>query len=161
VIRSFRSRLAQLGWTDGVNLWIDYRWTAGVADQFRTAAAELVALKPDVILADASPSVAALRRETATTPIVFTMVNDPVAQDFVASLARPGGNLTGFQWQELAIGGKWLSLLKDAAPHITRVALMFNPTTAPTRTLARSAADIDAAFAREPNGGLMMRRHAI
>jgi putative tryptophan/tyrosine transport system substrate-binding protein len=178
-IQSFRARLQQLGWTDGDNLRFDYRWTAGVADRFRTAAAELVALKPDVILADATPSVAALRRETQTIPIVFVWVTDPVAQGFVVSLAQPGGHVTGFTNNEFSMGGKWLGLLKDAAPTITRIALMFNPTTAPyassflqvieaaapsrgmvsTRMPVQSAAEIEgsiAAFAREPNGSLLM-----
>src|SRR5262249_32025394 len=112
-VQAFRARLRQLGWIDGDNVRVDYRWTAGVLDRFRTAAEELVALKPDVILADTTPSVVALLRETRTIPIVFVGVTDPVAQGLVASLARPGGNLTGFTNYEFSMGGKWLGLLKD------------------------------------------------
>jgi putative ABC transport system substrate-binding protein len=178
-IQSFRDGLGRLGWTEGDNVRIDYRWTAAVPDRFRTAALELVALRPDVILADATPSVAALRRETETVPIVFVTVTDPVSQGFVASLARPGGHITGFTNLEFAIGGKWLSLLKEIAPDIRRVALMFNPTTAPyadsfvriiksaassyqlvtIRMAVRSIGEIEAAivrFAGESKGGLML-----
>ena len=178
-VQSFRDGLVQFGWTEGDNIQIDYRWTAAVADRFRTAAAELVALRPDVILADATPSVAALRRETETVPIVFVTVTDPVSQGFVASLARPGGHITGFTNLEFAIGGKWLSLLKEVAPDITRVALMFNPTTAPyadsfvriiksaapsyqlaaTRMPVRTTGEIEAAiigFAGGSKGGLLL-----
>ena len=178
-LQIFRTRLQQLGWTDGDNLRIDYRWTVGIADRFRSAAAELVALKPDVLLADATPSVAALRRETQIIPIVFATVTDPVAQGFVASLAQPGNQITGFTNNEFSMGGKWLSLLKDAAPTIRRVALMFNPTTAPyadsfsqvieaavpsyglvsIRMPIQSAGEIEsgvAAFAHEPNGALLL-----
>jgi putative ABC transport system substrate-binding protein len=179
LVHAFRTRLQELGWTDGVNLRIDYRWTAGVAERFQTAAAELVALKPDAILADATPSVMALRRETQTIPIVFVFVTDPVAQGLVESLAHPGANVTGFQLHEHAMGGKWLSLLKDAAPHVTRIGAMFNPITAPygpsflpvieaiasqyqvtsIPMLVHSGLEIDAAitgFAREPNGGMIL-----
>jgi putative ABC transport system substrate-binding protein len=176
--QAFRTRLQQLGWTDGDNLRIDYRWTAGIADRFLIAAVELVTLKPEVILADATPSVAALKRETQTIPIVFVNVTDPVAQGFIASLAHPGSNITGFAQNEFSLGGKWLALLKDAAPRTTRVGLMYNPTTAPyadgfarvieaaapsyevttVRMLVQSAAEIDGAvkaFAQEANGGLI------
>ena len=176
--QAFRTRLQQLGWTDGDNLRIDYRWAAGIADRFPTVAAELVSLKPAVILADATPSVAALKRETQTIPIVFVNVTDPVAQGFVASLAHPGGNLTGFAQDEFSLGGKWLGLLKDTALRVTRVGLMYNPTTAPfadafarvieaaapshgvttVRMPVQSAAKIDGAvraFVREANGGLI------
>jgi putative tryptophan/tyrosine transport system substrate-binding protein len=179
LIQAFRTRLQQLGWTDGDNLRIDYRWTAGIADRFRTAAGEIVSLKPEVILAVTTPSAAALRRETQAIPIVFVVVGDPVAQGFVASLAHPAENLTGFANQESSLGGKRLSLLKDAAPHMTRVSLMYNPTTYPfadasaraieeaapsygvttVRTLVKDAAEIDGAmktFAGEANGGLML-----
>ena len=176
-LQPIRTRLRELGWTDGDNVRIDYRWVAAVVDRFRTAAAELVDLKPDVILADSTPSVAALQRETRIIPIVFVGVSDPVAQGFVASLARPGGNITGFTNFEFSLSGKWLGLLKEIAPSLTRVAVVFNPTTAPyadsyLRPLEAAApllgvavnampvhdtAEIDravGAFAREPNGGL-------
>ena len=176
--QAFRTRLQQLGWTDGDNLRIDYRWTAGIADRFLTAAVELVSLKPEVILADATPSVAALKRETQTIPIVFVNVTDPLAQGFIASLAHPGGNITGFAQNEFSVGGKWLGLLKDTAPRTARVGVMYNPSTAPyadgfarvieadapcygvttVRMLVQSAAEIDGAvkaFAQEANGGLI------
>ena len=177
--QAFRTRLQQLGWTDGDNLRIDYRWTAGIADRFLTAAEELVSLKPEVILADATPSVAALKRETQTIPIVFVNVTDPLAQGFIASLAHPGGNITGFAQNEFSVGGKWLGLLKDTAPRTARVGVMYNPSTAPyadgfarvieadapsygvttVRMLVQSAAEIDGAvkaLAQEANGGLIV-----
>jgi putative tryptophan/tyrosine transport system substrate-binding protein len=116
-IQIFRTRLQQLGWTDGDNLRIDYRWTAGIADRFRTAAIEIVNLKPDVILADATPSVAALWRETRTIPIVFVAVTDPVAQGFVASLAHPllasGSNFCAVS---SPASGAWRSWVMSAFP---------------------------------------------
>jgi len=95
-LQAFRARIQELGWTEGNNVRIDYRWTAGILERFGTAAAELVALKPDVILADATPSVAALRMKTKTIPIVFVTVNDPIGSGFVESFPRPGGTITGF-----------------------------------------------------------------
>src|SRR5262245_10611874 len=178
-LQAFRIRFQELGWTDGDNVRIDYRWTAGVLERFRTAAMELVALKPDVILADATPSVVALRGETQTIPIIFVNVNDPIGSGFVASLARPGGPITRFTNFEFSLGGKWLSLLKEIAPNLKRVALLYNPMTAPyfrlyLRAIETAAplhgvepvpmpvqepAEIDRAvraFAREPNGGLLL-----
>ena len=130
-IAVFVQRLAQLGWADGRNVRIDIRWTNGDIDQARTFAKELVALEPDVILAATTPVTAALQRETRTIPIVFVVVSDPVGAGFVAGLPRPGGNITGFINTEAAMGGKWLELLKEIAPRLGRVALMFNPDTAP------------------------------
>jgi putative ABC transport system substrate-binding protein len=123
--------LAQLGWTDGRNMRIDVRWTNGDIERAGVLAKELVALQPDVILAGATPATAAVQRETRTIPIVFTVVSDPVGAGFVASLPRPGGNITGFINIEAAMGGKWLELLKEVAPGLRRVAIMFNPDTAP------------------------------
>jgi putative ABC transport system substrate-binding protein len=123
--------LAQLGWTDGRNMRIDVRWTNGDVERAGILAKELVALQPDVIVAGATPATAALQRETRTIPIVFTVVSDPVGSGFVASLPRPGGNITGFINIEAAMGGKWLELLKEVAPRLQRVAIMFNPDTAP------------------------------
>jgi putative tryptophan/tyrosine transport system substrate-binding protein len=115
---------------------------AGDREHFKAYAAELVALKPDVILANTSPAVAALRQETTTIPVVFVQVTDSVGQGFVTNLARPGGNMTGFEFVEFSVGGKWLELLKEAAPAVTRVAVMYNPQTSPAGYLPslRSAA---------------------
>jgi len=123
--------LVQLGWVDGHNVRIDVRWTDGDANRARAFAKELAALQPDVIFAGASPATAALQRETSTIPIVFSSVADPVGSGFVASLARPGANITGFINIEATIAGKQLELLKKVAPGLTRAALMFNPDTAP------------------------------
>ena len=179
-VRSFESGLAELGWTAGRNLRIDYRWAGGNVDHMASFARELVALGPDAILANTTPVTAAFHRETRTIPIVFVIVSDPVGDGFVASLARPGGNITGFINLEASVGGKWLELLKEVAPSVTRAALMFNPDTAPGRgayfqptfesgALAlgvksilvpiRSDAEIEtaiAALAKEPNAGLVV-----
>ncbi len=112
----FLQGLQELGWTDGRNMRIDYRWAAADADRFRTSAVELVALAPDVILASASQSVAALLQTTRTVPIVYANVIDPVGAGFVARLARPGGNATGFTAFEYSLSGKWLELFKEIAP---------------------------------------------
>ncbi|KSV82912.1 hypothetical protein N181_27060 [Sinorhizobium fredii USDA 205] len=130
-VKAFRDALQDLGWVEGRNLQLDRRWAAGGVDRFRTYAAELVALAPDLVLGDATPSVAALLRETKTIPIVFCRVGDPVGSGFVKSLARPGGNMTGFTAFEASMGPKWLELLKDASPGLVHVALLFNPKTAP------------------------------
>ncbi|MEY9772982.1 putative ABC transport system substrate-binding protein [Sinorhizobium fredii] len=130
-VKAFRDALQDLGWVEGRNLQLDRRWAAGGVDRFRTYAAELVALAPDLVLGDATPSVAALLRETKTIPIVFCRVGDPVGSGFVKSLARPGGNVTGFTAFEASMGPKWLELLKDASPGLVHVALLFNPKTAP------------------------------
>jgi putative tryptophan/tyrosine transport system substrate-binding protein len=130
-VKAFRDALQELGWVEDRNLHLYRRWAAGGEDRFRAYAAELVALAPDLVLADATPSVVALLRETKTIPIVFCRVADPVGSGFVESLARPGGNVTGFTAFETSIGLKWLELLKEAAPGLTHVALLFNPKTAP------------------------------
>ncbi|WP_317853076.1 ABC transporter substrate-binding protein [Sinorhizobium fredii] len=130
-VKAFRDALQDLGWVEGRNLQLDRRWAAGGVDRFRTYAAELVALAPDLVLGDATPSVAALLRETKTIPIVFCRVGDPVGSGFVKSLARPGGNVTGFTAFEASMGPKWLEFLKDASPGLVHVALLFNPKTAP------------------------------
>jgi putative tryptophan/tyrosine transport system substrate-binding protein len=128
---AFVQGLTELGWTDGRNLRMDVRWNAGDVGQTRVAAKELVDLQPDVILAHATPQTAALQRETRTIPIVFVVVSDPVGSGFVAGLPHPGGNITGFIPWEPSMGGKWLQLLTEIAPGITRVAAIFNPDTAP------------------------------
>src|SRR6202012_2731305 len=101
------------------------------AERFNTYAAELVSLKPDVIVANTTPAVAALRQQTTTIPIVFVQVTDPVGQGFVTNLARPGGNVTGFDFVDFSVGGKWIELLKEGAPAVARVAIMYSPRTAP------------------------------
>jgi putative ABC transport system substrate-binding protein len=121
-----------LGWIIDRNVQIDFRWAAGCGDRIHTFAAELVELKPDVLLANSSAALEALRRQTRTIPIVFAVVADPVGQGFVQSMARPGGNITGFSYFESSMGGKWLEVLKEIAPTIPRVAVVFNPQTAPT-----------------------------
>ena len=130
-LSGFLQGLAQLGWTDGRNVRMDLRWAVGSVDRTQMFAKELVDLQPDVILAHATPATAALQRETRTIPIVFALVSDPVGVGFVASLPRPGGNLTGFIHMEASIGGKWLALLTEIAPSVKRAAIMFNPDTAP------------------------------
>jgi putative tryptophan/tyrosine transport system substrate-binding protein len=175
---AFVQGLQQLGWTDGRNVRIDYRWSAGNAEDIRKYAAELAALAPDVILAAASPAVGALLQATRTVPIVFVNVADPVGAGFVDSLARPGGNATGFTNFEYAMGGKWLELLKEIAPRVTRVAVLRDPAiaagpglfgaiqaVAPSVGVAASPVNVrDApeieraimAFVRSPNGGLIV-----
>jgi putative tryptophan/tyrosine transport system substrate-binding protein len=123
-LTAFVQGLQQLGWTDGRNVRIDSRWAAGNADRFHRYAEELVALMPDVILASATPSVQALQQATRTVPIVFAIVADPVGAGFVDSLARPGGNVTGFTPGEFGISGKWLELIKEITPRVTRVAVL-------------------------------------
>jgi putative ABC transport system substrate-binding protein len=123
-IAAIRDGLQELGWVEGRNVRIDYRWGAGNTDRIRNYATELVALSPDVILAGGSPSVGALQQATRTVPVVFASVADPVGAGFVDSLARPGGNVTGFTNWEYGITGKWLELLKEVAPRVTRVAVL-------------------------------------
>jgi len=176
-LAAFHQGLQQLGWTVGRNVQIDYRWGAGNADRIRKFAAELVALAPDVILSAGSPSVAALQQATRSVPIVFVLVVDPVSSGFVDSLARPGGNITGFAWAEYSIGGKWLELLKEIAPGMTRAAVIRDAALtagggqlgviqavapsvrAVTPVNVRDAGEIEraiTAFARSPNGGLIV-----
>jgi putative ABC transport system substrate-binding protein len=179
-VRTFVQGLSEFGWTDGKNLQIDLRWAAGDVEQIRAHAKQLVAANPDLILANTTPVTAALHRETRTIPIVFVIAADPVGDGFIESLAHPGGNITGFINTEAAMGGKWLELLKEAAPQVRRAALMFNPDTAagggnyfrpsfeaaarafavrPIISPVRSDADIEAAIAalaREPGGGLVV-----
>ena len=144
--RAFNQRLHELGWIDGMNATLEYRWGASSAERFKAYAAELVSLKPDVIVANTTPATAALRAATTTIPIVFVQVTDPVGQGFVINLARPGGNVTGFDFSDFSVGGKWLELLKEVASAVTRVAIMYNPQTAPwgylpsTRSAAASLA---------------------
>jgi putative ABC transport system substrate-binding protein len=177
-VAALENGLRELGWVKGRNLSIEYRW-AGDGNGLRDHAAELLAMEPDLILANTTPVTAALQEQSRTVPIVFTQVSDPVGQGLVPNLAHPGGNLTGFTSFEFSIGTKWLEVLKQTAPHITRVLLMFNPqsapfadlflrpveaaaphlSVAPIRAAVRDTADVDRAFdalAREPNAGLMV-----
>ena len=175
---AFLQRLNELGWTEGRNLRIDIRWPAADADQIRRYAAELVALEPDVILATGSATVGPLLQATRSIPIVFAIVPDPVGAGYVNSLARPGGNATGFISFEYGIGAKWLELLKEIAPGVTRVAVMRDPaisggiglfgaiqSVAPSLGLEASAVNVRDAgeiehavttFARSANGGLII-----
>ena len=177
-IAAFEQGLQQLGWTNGGNLQIDYRRGAGATDLTRRYADELVALAPDVILASGGTVVGPLLQATRTVPIVFTQTPDPVAAGFVASLARPGGNATGFTTSEYGVSGKWLELLKEIAPGVTRAAVLRDPTTpsgigqfaslqsaAPSFGVelspvnVRDASEIQhdvTAFARGSNGGLIV-----
>jgi len=174
----FLQGLQELGWTVGRNVQIDYRWGAGDADRIRKFATELVALAPDVILSTGSPSAAAFQQVTRTVPIVFVTVVDPVGSGFVDTLARPGGNITGFTLYEYSISGKWLQLLKEIAPGVTRAGVIRDPALASgggqlgviqavapsvgvevTPLNVRDAGEIEraiTAFARPPNGGLIV-----
>ena len=183
-IAAFLQGLQQLGWTDGRNVRIDTRWATTDADDIRRHAAELVALAPDVILAaTGTATVAPLLQATRTVPIVFVQVIDPVGAGFVASLARPGGNATGFTIYEYGMSGKWLELLKEIAPRVTRAAVLRDPAiasgigqfaavqaVAPSLGVELSPVDVrDAgeieravtAFARSSNGGLIVTASAL
>jgi putative tryptophan/tyrosine transport system substrate-binding protein len=175
-IGAFRDELARLGWTEGREVQIDYRWAAGDQERARNYATELVTLKPDVIFAAPSAALAALR-QTSNVPIVFAQVGDPVGEGQIASLARPGGNVTGFALYEFAIAAKWVELLKQIAPNVTRVLVIYDPANpewknfvpvidaaAPSVgmqasfSLVSNSAEIERAieeFVRQPNGGLI------
>src|SRR5205807_8890167 len=131
MVAAFQQTLRELGWVDGRNLRIDRRWAAGHPGRFEAFAKELVALQADVLVAYATPAVIALRKETGSIPIVFVQVSDPIGTGFITNLAHPGGNITGFTNFESSMGGKWVEMLKEMAPGLARVALLFNPDTAP------------------------------
>jgi putative tryptophan/tyrosine transport system substrate-binding protein len=131
----FRQTLAKLDWLEDRNVRIDYRFSVNTIEQGEAGARELMELQPEVILAHGTPAVAALRNVTRIVPIVFVVVSEPVAQGFVQNLSRPGGNITGFSYLEPSLGAKWLELLKEIAPHVQHVAIMFNPDTAPNAAL--------------------------
>jgi putative tryptophan/tyrosine transport system substrate-binding protein len=173
----FREGLARLGWTER-NVLIEQRFAEGDSGQMQTYAAELVSSVPDVIVVNSTPALAALKQATRTIPIIFSVVSDPAGQGFVASLGRPGGNITGFSFVDFPMLGKWLEMLKEIAPSVTRITLIFNPQTAPyypaflrdfagaaatlgseiSATPVRDESEIEAAgsaFAREPGGGLI------
>src|SRR5262245_35394268 len=151
LVKAFGEGLAQLGWADGRNLRIDYRWAGGDVGRIRTFAKQLVELSPDIMVGYATPSVLALQQETRSIPIVFLSVTDPVGQGLVASLAHPGGNITGFAVFELSLGTKWMGALKQIAPSLKRVTTIFNPKTAPYYSLYLDAIEKAASsFAVEP-----------
>jgi putative ABC transport system substrate-binding protein len=173
----FRQALERLGWTENRNLRVDYRWASGDALQARRFARELADLKPDLFLAQSTPVTVALKEVAGSTPIVFVQVSDPIVSRLVESIPRPGGNITGFTTFEPSMPGKWLEILKTAAPSISRVAYLFNPTTTPAfyrssieaaaqmLSLKTVAAEVQTPneihegikiFAKEPNGGLLV-----
>ena len=142
--------LASAGWIEGQNLIVDYRWSVTDAERAKTHAAALLQLEPDVILSSGSVSMVALHAINKTTPVVFLLVSDPVAQGFVSNLARPGGLTTGFSTLEFSIGGKWLELIRDLVPGVARVAVMFAPEVNPYATLlVRAMESAGAAFSVE------------
>ena len=182
-LAAFQQGMQQLGWTDGGNMRIDVRWGADDVDRERRYAAELVALAPDIVLASGTLSVTALQHVSRTLPIVFVGVTDPVGAGFVDSLARPGGNVTGFMIYEYDLSGKWLELLKQIAPSVMRVAIIRNPENpvgvavfsalrAAAQPLRVEVSPIDSrgnadeieraitAFARSPNSGLILTPNA-
>jgi putative ABC transport system substrate-binding protein len=177
-LAAFREGLEKRGWSEGRNIRIDYRFAPASA-QMQVLAKELVALQPDVIFAHSTPVTAALQRESRTIPIVFASVTDPVGSGFVASLPRPGGNITGVMQYEASVTGKWLAMLREIAPSLVRAAFVANPKTAPfynyylqaaeaaapsigiepVPTLVENVTDIERAiesFASAPNGGLVL-----
>jgi len=180
-ITAFLDTFQKLGWTDGRNVRIEYRWGAGDPERTKAAANELVHSAADVIVVASTPALAELHRLTSTIPLVFVQVGDPVDTGFVASLARPGGNITGFQSFEPAMGGKWLGVLKEAAPNLTRTAVLFGSDTGPTIAFLHAAEAVApslgvavtaidvldgsgmersvAAFAAKPDSGLVVLPH--
>jgi putative ABC transport system substrate-binding protein len=184
-LSGFTLGLAQSGWTDGRNLRMDVRWSAGSVDLMRMLAEELVGLHPDVLFANSTPATTALQRATPTIPIVFASIADPVGAGFVTGLPRPGGNITGFGNLETSMAGQWLQLLSEIAPGMKRAAIMFNPDTAPyvksyflpsleaaarsfmvrlIEAIVHSDAEIETAMTslgREPGGGLVVMPDAF
>jgi putative tryptophan/tyrosine transport system substrate-binding protein len=179
-LAAFRAELQKLGWTEGRNIRIDARWGAlDDAEVRKRSANELIAMQPDVILTQNTPPTATMLRQTRTVPVIFVIVADPVGSGFVESLARPGGNATGFIVMEPTIASKWLELLKEIAPRVKRVAFLFNPATTPFADIylnpfkaaapsfaveaiaapVHDASDLEGVFAaqaREPNSGLLV-----
>ena len=175
-LKAFLEGFEKRGWIDGRNARFDIRWASGSAERMREIVAEIVALKPDVIVANGTPTVAALKRATSTIPVVFVGINEPVVQGFIASMARPGGNITGFTQVDFSVVGKSVEMLKAIAPALTRVGLMYNPETYGfydaylerfqaearwsmelTRAAVRVPKDIDGAVAdvaARPGGGM-------
>jgi putative tryptophan/tyrosine transport system substrate-binding protein len=176
---AFVQELHRLGWIEGQNLEVDARWNAGDAELARLYAGQLIGLMPDVIVSPSTTNLIAIRQGTVTIPVVFLQVSDPVGQGFVTNIAKPGGNVTGFGIYEFSIGGKWLGLLKEIAPDIARVGVMFNPDTSPQSKYYMQSIDASAPtlgvqalilplhatsdiapaiedFSRQPNGGLIL-----
>ena len=181
-LAAFRQALGKFGWSEGRNLLINIRWGAGDPDRMRVLAKELNGLAPDIVVSESTPATAALRQEIPNVPIVFSQVANPVGAGFAASFARPGGNITGFTNFEPSMGGKWLELLKELAPHVARTTAIFNPKTHSgqywqsieaavpslavtfTRSPVGDATEIERAveaFARDPNGGLLVMPDAF
>jgi putative tryptophan/tyrosine transport system substrate-binding protein len=183
-IAALKQGLRELGWTDGRNIQIETRFGGADPNRIRAHAAELVALAPDAIVGQTTAVVRALRQATSSIPIIMLGVNDPVDQGFVSTLAHPGGNITGFTFIDFQMVGKWLEMLKEAAPSVARAALMFNPDTAPhyyvylrsfealprsipvevTAAPVRNTAEVEEAIAklgREPDGGLIVASDAF
>jgi putative tryptophan/tyrosine transport system substrate-binding protein len=184
-VSAFTRALQQLGWIDGRNVRIDVRWAASDVELMRRSAKELVDLQPDVIVSASTPATAAVKRETRTIPVVFVVVTDPIGEGFTVSLAHPGGNLTGFTNSESSIAGKWLQLLTEIAPSVRRVAMLFNPATAPRggsyllpmfEAAARAfnvepiiapvrsddeIASVITSLGREPKGGFVLQQDAF
>ena len=179
LVAVFRAGLRDLGWTEDHKIRLDYRWATSDSELIQRSAKELVALQPVLILSSSTPTTASLLQQTRTIPIIFANIVDPVGSGFVASLPRPGGNVTGFLNLETSMTGKWLELLKEIAPRVARVAIVFNPSTAPYAEIyltpfnaaaaslgmetivapVRDMTELDtviAAQARDPNGGLML-----
>jgi len=178
-VTPLKQGLQELGWTDGRNIQIETRFGGGDPDRTRAHAAELVALAPDVVVGNTTPVIRALRQATSSIPIIMAAVNDPVEQGLVSSLAHPGGNITGFMFIDFQMVGKWLELLKEAAPGVSRAELIFNPDTSPhyyvylrsfeavprsvavevTAAPVRDTAEVERAvakLARDPGGGLIV-----
>jgi ABC-type uncharacterized transport system substrate-binding protein len=176
---ALRQGLTERGWSEGKTLHIETRWSVADAAEALKFAQELVASKPEVLVANGTPSLVAMRAATSTIPVVFVSVADPLGQGFVPSLARPGGNITGFSAEEASMGGKWLELLKELAPRVARIAIIYNPETAPYAPMffpamqaaaprmavalsispVHSPADIERVIVeigREPGGGLIV-----
>lgn len=183
IVTAFRGALPKLGWTEGSNVRIELRWAGPDSERASKLAKELAGLRPDAILGQTTPVVKALAREMPTSPIVFVTVSDPIGSGFAASLARPGGNITGFTVDDSALGGKWVELLKQVAPVTTHLALLFNPTGPPLQffmpSIQASASSnnvevnvstvnskdeiegVVAAQARDPGGGLIVMPNAF
>jgi putative tryptophan/tyrosine transport system substrate-binding protein len=134
-LTAFAQQLQKLGWTEGLSLQTEYRWSGGDSDKLQAYANELVASHPDVLFTRSTPATAALLKNTRTIPIVFAVVSDPVGEGFVASVARSGGNTTGFTNAEASLTSKWLGLLKETTPGLTRIGFIFDPKVAPGRGL--------------------------
>jgi putative ABC transport system substrate-binding protein len=177
-LRPFKDEMQKAGWIEGINVRLDYRFGGGDLRKISSSAAELVALNPDLIYAQGLPAARAVHQKTRTIPVVFAQVADPVGFGLVESILRPGGNVTGFVVWDLSIGGKWMQLLREIAPDVQRIGIIYNPDTAPyappliasakaaagsdvtfVEYPTRSAADIEAAaslHSREPHGGILV-----